>query len=239
MNLITHYFNIYTIYPLFHEINIFSVFVRLSLAFVIGGIIGLERGIHSHPAGFRTHILICIAATLSTLTGQYISTFLAPNADPARLGAQVITGMGFIGAGTIFATGKHKIKGLTTAAGLWASACIGLTIGIGFYSAAFIGALLIFISLALLPKIEEIVYSATQVIHLYIEISKLEALKEICSDMETLGAEILEKHISSRPAIASNGLAFHITLRLSRDMPTKKFLDNVENLENVFFIEEI
>ena len=222
-----------------HDLNTFSVFFRLLLSFAAGGLIGLERGINSHPAGFRTHILICVAATLSTLTGQYICTYIAPSADPARLGAQIITGMGFIGAGTIFATGKHRIKGLTTAAGLWASACLGLTIGIGFYSAAFFAAVLIFLSLALLPKVEDIIYSKSHVLNIYVELADLPALKTLCNDIQNRGIEIIEKHISSTPAITSSGPAFHMSLKLPRTLNAKEFISGLELHSQVLFVEEI
>ena len=132
----------------FYEINLLSVSLRLILALLFGGIIGLERGSNRHPAGFRTHILVCVGAALAMMTNQFILQQF-DTGDPARLGAQVITGVGFLGVGTILVTGRHKIKGLTTAAGLWASACLGLAIGIGFYSGAIVAALIIFISLTM------------------------------------------------------------------------------------------
>ena len=147
--------------------------------------------------------------------------------------------MGFIGAGTIFATGKHRIKGLTTAAGLWASACLGLTIGIGFYSAAFFAAVLIFLSLALLPKVEDIIYSKSHVLNIYVELADLPALKTLCNDMQNRGIEIIEKHISSTPAITSSGPAFHMSLKLPRTLNAKEFISGLELHSQVLFVEEI
>ena len=122
--------------------------LRLAVAMFCGGAIGLERGKKRRPAGFRTHMLVCIGATLAMLVSQYLSmmetTFWAalvspnaPKTDLSRLGAQVINGIGFLGAGTIIVTGRQEVKGLTTAAGLWASACMGLAIGAGFVELAF------------------------------------------------------------------------------------------------------
>ena len=137
-----------------YELNIYSIAIRLSLAVLLGGIIGLERGATRHPAGFRTHILVCMGAALAMLTNQFIYDTFSTVVDPARMGAQVITGVGFLGVGTILVTANKKIKGLTTAAGLWASACLGLAAGIGFYDGAILGGIAVFVSLALLPKIE-------------------------------------------------------------------------------------
>ncbi|MDC7243708.1 MAG: MgtC/SapB family protein, partial [Sphaerochaetaceae bacterium] len=106
--------------------NLLSILVRLVLAMVFGGLIGLERETKRRPAGFRTHILICVGSALTTLTSQYLYLEMHMYTDLARLGAQVIAGMGFIGAGTIIITKRKDVKGLTTAAGLWTTAIIGL-----------------------------------------------------------------------------------------------------------------
>ena len=112
-------------------VGIVGICVRMFLAVLCGGIIGIEREYKHRPAGFRTHTLITIGATLTTLTSQFlVKQGLAT--DPARLGAQVIAGMGFIGAGAIIVTARRQVKGLTTAAGLWTSAIMGLAIGAGF-----------------------------------------------------------------------------------------------------------
>ena len=115
------------------SVTTLSVFVRLACAFICGGIIGIERSYKRRPAGFRTHILICIGAAITTLTSQYLYLNMHYFTDMARLGAQVVAGIGFIGAGTIIVTKRQNVKGLTTAAGLWTSAIIGLAFGGGFY----------------------------------------------------------------------------------------------------------
>ena len=113
------------------ELNSISVTVRLMLSLVCGGILGVERGRKKRPAGFRTYMLVCMGAALVMITNQYIVEVYG-GSDPARMGAQVISGIGFLGAGTIIVTGRNRVKGLTTAAGLWAAACVGLSLGIGF-----------------------------------------------------------------------------------------------------------
>lgn len=154
------------------EVNLVSTTVRLLLALVCGGILGIERGRKKRPAGFRTYMLVCIGSTLVMITNQFICSQY-PNTDPARMGAQVISGIGFLGAGTIIVTGKNRVMGLTTAAGLWASACIGLSIGIGFYPGAIIGCILIFFVMSVLHRLDERVISSVKIINLYIEISKM------------------------------------------------------------------
>ncbi|NLX93193.1 MAG: MgtC/SapB family protein [Clostridiales bacterium] len=132
----------------------FEALLRLTLAGVFGGIIGFERE-HSHrPAGFRTHILVAVGSALVMLTSSYIFIEYQglTNMDPARLGAQVISGIGFLGAGTILREG-FSVKGLTTAASLWAVSCIGLAVGIGYYEGAFIATIFIYITLNFLKRI--------------------------------------------------------------------------------------
>ena len=126
------------------ELNMASLLLRLILAMLCGGLLGLERGRKRRPAGSRTYMLVCLGAALTMVLSQYeyvmlttewadVSTELGIRTDVARFGAQVVNGIGFLGAGTIMITGRQQIKGLTTAAGLWASACMGLAIGAGFY----------------------------------------------------------------------------------------------------------
>lgn len=131
------------LFPALAQLSIGTVLLRIALAALCGGLVGLERGRKGRPAGFRTHILVCLGAALAMMTNQYIYESFGASGDPARLGAQVISGIGFLGAGTIIVTGQHQVKGLTTAAGLWASACVGLAVGIGFYEAAVIACVVI------------------------------------------------------------------------------------------------
>lgn len=134
-----------------------EVAARLLMAMVLGGVIGFEREIDNRPAGFRTHTLVCVGSTLVMLTSQYLFEAYSGivNLDPARLGAQVISGIGFLGAGTIIKYGPH-VRGLTTAASLWVVACVGLAIGAGFYWGAITATVLVYITLILLKKVEKI-----------------------------------------------------------------------------------
>ncbi len=129
-----------------------TVFVRLFLAAVLGGIIGHEREHYNRPAGIRTHALVCIGAALIMLVSEYVSTVYEGKVDPTRMGAQVVSGIGFLGAGTILKEG-FSVKGLTTAASLWVISCIGLALGVGFYSGAIIATAMIYFTLQFLKKL--------------------------------------------------------------------------------------
>ena len=150
-------------------VTLASVTVRMLLAVLCGGIIGIERAYKRRPAGFRTHILICLGAAITTLTSQYLYLNLHYYTDMARLGAQVVAGIGFIGAGTIVVTRQQRVKGLTTAAGLWASAIIGLAIGGGFYEGALLATALVFFAESALSRLEYRILDHVPEINLYME----------------------------------------------------------------------
>ena len=151
------------------ELNFLAITVRLVLAVLCGGAIGMEREYKRRPAGFRTHILICLGAAVTTLTAQYIYLVLHLYTDVARLGAQVVAGIGFIGAGTIIVTKRQHVKGLTTAAGLWTSAIIGLVCGAGFAECAIFATVMVLVAELLLIKIEYRLTGQKRDINLYIE----------------------------------------------------------------------
>lgn len=132
--------NIFTAYNL-------EILIRLVLALVLGGVIGLERAEHHQFAGLRTHILVCVGSAAVMIAGDFAVKQLGLQTDATRMGAQVISGIGFLGAGAILTSSDHhKIKGLTTAAGLWATACMGLLVGIGAYIPAAVTTALVLVA---------------------------------------------------------------------------------------------
>lgn len=149
-----------------------EVVTRLLLSIVLGGIIGIERESVNRPAGFRTHVLVCVGSTLTMLVSIFIfEKFRAfTSTDPSRIAAQVVSGIGFLGAGTIIRVGP-TVKGLTTAASLWTVASIGLAIGCGFYSAAIIATIFTFITLISLSRIEAVFINRRLLYNIYVTVS--------------------------------------------------------------------
>lgn len=189
------------------DMTFLSVTIRMLCAMLCGGIIGIEREYKRRPAGFRTHILICMGAAMTTLTSQYLYLCMGYYTDMARLGAQVIAGIGFIGAGTIIVTKQQRVKGLTTAAGLWVSAIVGLTIGAGYLEGGIFVTILVLSAELLFVRLEyKLLNSARERIY-YIEYSDKECLETILSifkenDIRVLNMEITrpeesEKHNAS------------------------------------------
>ena len=145
--------------PSFSFYNLAVAAFRVFIALIVGGIIGMERGRQGRAAGMRTHILVCIGATLASMTGIYVYEALGVSNDPLRLAAQVISGIGFLGVGTILIKGRFQITGLTTAAGIWCAATIGIALGIGYYEGALVTFLASVIAVTLMHRFE---YSVTR-----------------------------------------------------------------------------
>lgn len=220
------------------EINTVSVTVRLLLSLLCGGVLGVERGRKKRPAGFRTYMLVCMGAVLVMLTSEYIAKIYG-NADPARMGAQVISGIGFLGAGTIIVTGRNRVKGLTTAAGLWAAACVGLSLGVGFYTGALIGCLLIFIVMATLHRLDDWVMSSTKVINLYIEFGQMSDVGQFISFAKEQGFRISDLEMTRPNGVSDTGVGVLCTLRLSQKKPHAEIIRMLSGMERVRYVEEI
>ena len=158
------------------EFNTWSVLFRLALAVISGGLIGLERGRHGRAAGLRTHILICMGACATALTGIYLNVVLGFSDDVSRLSAQVISGIGFLGAGTILIRNRSVITGLTTAAGMWTTAVIGIAIGCGFYEGALMATVFIIVSMTILIRLEK----RTKIIsNVYVELGEITDVEKV------------------------------------------------------------
>ncbi|MBE6753595.1 MAG: MgtC/SapB family protein [Ruminococcaceae bacterium] len=180
------------------ELNLVSLVVRYVLAMLCGGAIGFERERKQRPAGFRTHILVCVGAASAFIISQYLVE-RGLTTDISRLAAQVISGIGFLGAGTIIVTRHQQIKGLTTAAGLWASACMGLAIGVGFYEAAIIGTMLIILVASLMVKINRKTLDGNKYFRLFIEFETAHMIGVFIEEMRRRNIHIVDIEADKTP----------------------------------------
>lgn len=156
------------------------------------------------------------------------------------MGAQVISGIGFLGAGTIIVTGHNRVKGLTTAAGLWAAACIGLAIGIGYYSGALIGCLMIFVAMAVLHSVDERVMAAAKVMNIYIEFYKYNHISEFIKYLKEQEIKISDMELAKSSSLDDEtGIAAFVTLRLPKKQEHKIIMTMLSSAEGVKFIEEV
>ena len=232
------------------ELNIWSVMLRLTMAMAFGGLIGLERGRKRRAAGFRTYMLVCLGAALTMLLSQYESGMLAGvwaetakevgiRTDVSRFGAQVINGIGFLGAGTIIVTGRQEVKGLTTAAGLWASACMGLAIGAGFYECVVLAFLLIFLSIRLLPYLENFVVENARNMNIYVEFESLDDVGEIIGRIKAQDVQIYEVDIDHGREEKLRNPSAVFSIRLNHKQMHTQVLAAISELETVRTIDEI
>ncbi len=172
------------------ELTLLSILLRLLIAALCGGLVGVERGRKRHAAGLRTHAVVCVGAACVMMVNQYITVMFQTNGDPARMGAQVISGIGFLGAGTIIITGRQqgqRVKGLTTAAGLWASACMGLAVGIGFYEGTIAMFLLLMLVIAALNRLDETYIKSPSSVQLYLELQSEVPLSTVLEPLRKQG----------------------------------------------------
>ena len=226
------------------QFNEASVVLRFVLAVICGGLIGIEREHKHRPAGFRTHILVCLGAAATTLTGQYLLTLsdlmnLPVSSDPARLGAQVISGIGFIGAGTIIVTRRREVKGLTTAAGLWTSAIIGLAIGVGYYEVAVYATFLILITEILLSRLDWFLLSHAKNINIYVEYTEVDNLTEIMSEIKRREISITDVEVAKARGETEHRISAIITLQIPRRVSQNDVLSAILKLDGVRDVEEL
>lgn len=220
------------------ELTCFAVVLRVFTAVLIGGIIGVERGMKNRPAGLRTYMVVCLGACLVMITNQYVYQYFGVG-DPVRMGAQVISGIGFLGAGTIVVTRHNQIKGLTTAAGLWAAAGVGLAIGIGFYEGALCGGFAVFVTMTLLQRIDGRMHRAAKFLEVYYELKQDASLGDFFRQVRGLGIEIRDTHRESGTENEYVERAYISTLKLQKRQSHKETLERLRDISGLAYIEEL
>jgi len=218
-------------------ITLLSIGIRLGAALLVGGILGLEREKKKRAAGLRTYMLVCVGSCLIMLTNQYIYQITGAG-DPMRLGAQVISGMGFLGAGTIIVTKRSHIKGLTTAAGLWSVAAVGLALGIGFYEAAAVAGILIYFILSVLQFWDAKMQQRAKYMDIYLECVGEVSLGMLLSRIRQL--ELMIDEIDTPPAMeGEERRAVIVSVVLPKRMLHAPLLHQIEEIGGVLYAKEI
>lgn len=221
------------------DISLLAIVVRMVLSFVCGGLIGIEREFKRRSAGLRTHILICLGAAVTTLTSQYLVLEMGYNTDLGRLGAQVIAGIGFVGAGSILVTRRQRVKGLTTAAGLWAAAIVGLCFGAGFYEGGLIAAALILIAEVLFSRLEQSILYGSSQINLYVEYCDSSALNRIMNILQEDHIELLTTEVTRAVGEENECTGAVLSLYLPKKYSAESLLVKITELEHVTAAEEL
>ena len=218
------------------EVTYVAIAFRIISAFVLGGIIGLERGMKNRPAGLRTYMLVCVGSCLIMLTNQYIYQVFGAG-DPVRMGAQVVSGIGFLGAGTIVVTKRNQIKGLTTAAGLWAAAAVGLALGIGFYEAAFLGGTLVFVIITVIHSWDNQIHRNSKIVEVYVELSRDISLGEFTRGIRDLDIEVDGVQME-HDNIHENGIrSFIVSLKTKKRRTHSELFSDIRSISGVIYLE--
>lgn len=220
------------------DFNLLSVCLRLALATLLGGIIGLERGSHGQPAGLRTFALVCLGAAVAMITDEYLLDTYATG-DPARLAAQVISGIGFLGVGTIIVTGKNYVKGLTTAASLWTTACLGIAIGSGYILGSLVAFLFIVFVMTVLTSLSHYVDEHNTKIKLYLEVDKSDGIAEVYRYVEDNGYIITSIDKQKRQSLQGKDTVLIIVINLNKRCSHTEFIEGLNQSDSIHYIEEI
>jgi putative Mg2+ transporter-C (MgtC) family protein len=209
------------------DLTVLSVAVRLLLAMVFGGTIGFERGIRHRAAGLRTHMLLAVGSASTMLVSQFLYASYDVG-DPARLSAQVISGIGFLGAGTVIITRHNEIKGLTTAASVWATGCMGLAVGAGFYECALIMYLLLIVILILMNVLDNRFLKITASVTIYLEVQRELGLGDAIHFVHEMGWRVREVRElpSGRPEVLAVQMDLDSDQAMANDLETMQQLQH-------------
>ena len=210
------------------KLDVWQVLIRCAAAIIVGAIIGSERAKHGRAAGMRTHILVCLGATMTAMTGLYIAEIMGMSADVSRIAAQVISGVGFLGAGMIVLKSNSVITGLTTAAGVWTTATIGIAIGYGFYLGAGLVTLMFILAVVLFAKFEK---HKKNVGTLYVEIDDMYKANAIIDKL----SDIIVTHFSYQIIAPKSAKVGNLGIELMVEKLNDEEIEEIKSLENVVF----
>ena len=226
-----------------------SVALRLLVAVIVGCVIGIERERKNRPAGMRTHVLVCVGAAIIAILESILCTeTMGLNVEAydtgvavsrGRISAQGVSGIGFLGAGTIIVTARNQTKGLTTAAGLWASACVGLALGIGLYAVSIMGSVAIFVILTLLHELDFRMRRSTKQVEVYVELKHNVAVGQFLDFVRDRHYEPSNLQILLENTSDNGILAFSVTLKGQKNCNHDDIVTTVKTMPGIGYVEEL
>ena len=216
-----------------------AVAIRLIMATIFGGLVGWERIVTHHNAGIKTFALVSLGSAVATVLNIYLANLPELGADVSRIPAGVVSGIGFLGAGTILVTGKKQIKGLSTAATLWVTACMGMAIGAGFLDAGILAFLLIVFANVILLQISDRVENNSKYMSIYIEVPKNRGVNKLTNAINDQGFSIMSMEKSKEKPLQSSDTGLIIDIALDRKRSHKELISMFNNLDYVNYVEEV
>lgn len=216
-----------------------AVGIRLVVATVFGGLVGWERIIKHHSAGIKTHALVSLGSASATALNIYLAMLPGLNADVSRIPAGVVSGIGFLGAGTILVTGRKQIKGLSTAATLWVTSCMGMAIGAGYLEIGFVCLLMVAFSNILLKQLSNKVEGYSKYMNIYIEVNKNRGVNKLMKMLSDQGYTIISMTKSKEKTLQSSDTGLILDLDLDKKRSHHEILNMLSNEEYVNYVEEV
>lgn len=216
-----------------------AVGIRLVVAIVFGGIVGWERIIKHHSAGIKTHALVSLGSASATALNIYLAMLPGLDADVSRIPAGVVSGIGFLGAGTILVTGRKQIKGLSTAATLWVTSCMGMAIGAGYLEIGFVCLLMVAFSNILLKQLSNKVEGYSKYMNIYIEVNKNRGVNKLMKMLSDQGYTIISMTKSKEKTLQSSDTGLILDLDLDKKRSHHEILNMLSNEEYVNYVEEV
>ena len=217
------------------DFNMITAVIRVLLAALAGALVGAERELHGRAAGMRTHMMVALGSALTSMIGLYGFYYLNFSSDPMRIAAQVISGVGFLGAGTILLrSGGSRITGLTTGAGLWAAAAIGLAVGFGFYVGAFMTVFAVMLTFTLVTRLEMLLNRKRQRMAIYLELENVDAVPPMLERLRTEYG-LMEVQVTHPRSGTAPHVGMEILVRVPQKLSTQENLKRFTALPTVVF----
>lgn len=216
-----------------------AVVLRLVLATVCGSLIGLERVVRRHSAGIRTFALVSLGSAVAAVLNLYLANLNGFNADVSRIPAGVVSGIGFLGAGTIIVTGRNQIKGLTTAASLWVASCMGMAIGAGHLIVGLTCFGLVMLANLVLMRITLQIEEYSRFVSIYIEVEEVNGIKKLRKKFSEMGYRIVSMNKTKDKTLSGTDTALMVELDFGDKHSHQKLMDELDNLDFVSYVEEV
>ena len=216
-----------------------AVAIRLMLATLCGSLIGWERVVRRHSAGIRTFALVSLGSAVATVLNLYLAMLPGMDADVSRIPAGVVSGIGFLGAGTIILTGRNQIKGLTTAASLWVASCMGMAFGAGYITVGLVCFAFVMIANVILVHLSQLIEENSRYVSIYIEVEESNGIKKLRKKIAELGYEINSMNKTKDKTLSGNDSALMLELDFGSKHSHHDLMEELNNLDFVNYVEEI
>ena len=213
-----------------------NILIRILAALIIGAVIGIDRGAKRRGGGARTTITVCLGAAMVMLIEQYLERIYGGNVNVTRIAAQVVSGVGFLGAGSILVSG-HQIKGLTSAASIWTCACVGLAIGIGFIDGAAVLTLCWLLGVHIVPFIEDKLYKHSKYMTLYIELEDGKAITAVSRWLKD--GCMIDTFDVDKPKAKGQKFQVVTTFKMPRHINKEEYLRLIQDMKGVLSVTEV